>query len=111
MKTYKNSEVMKMLEENRKLRFKGKDCKLAVTNNDSLLIIGSSGFARRFYLEDVWELVQKPVSFMEAVNSGKRFKPDTWSHYYFLTEVLEALYGYHDDDAKTILNGKWLVEE
>ena len=63
----------------------------------------------------------KPVSFMEAVNSGKRFKPESWH---------PGLSRYKDDDNeyrdlydnlmmfegrqmlnKEIINGLWLIEE
>ena len=56
-----------------------------------------------------WQLVQEPVDFMTAANSGKRISSEGWDSYYFLHEVLHILQ--NRDNALYLINGKWLIED
>ena len=61
--------------------------------------------------EIIWKRVEY-VSFMEAVNSGKRFKYKDWGDYLFLSEVMDNLRQYFDIDIKEMINEKlWMIEE
>lgn len=64
-----------------------------------------------------WELIIEPVSFMEAVNSGKKFKPQSWGTNNGGEDKFRDLYENMIMFAgraflnKDILNGKWYIEQ
>ena len=61
--------------------------------------------------EIVWKRMEY-VSFIEAVNSGKRFKYETWGDYLSLGEVMDRLGQYFDIGIKEMINKKlWIIEE
>ena len=61
--------------------------------------------------EIIWKRVEY-VSFMKAVNSGKRFKYETWGNYLSLGEVMDRLRQYFDIVTKEMINKKlWIIEE
>ena len=112
MKTW---QMIKELTENPKLKFK---------NNRGVTIIGKLELNKPYRFtfatdeaqlsisgvlhDDEWELVQEPVDFMAAANSGKRISNETWDGYYFLHEALHILQ--NCDNALGLINGKWLIE-
>ena len=75
-------------------------------------------------LEREWEEIKKPVTFMEAITSGKKISVqcaiETYEgkgklrdiYYRQPNEMLRALAGYGDEVAiDIILNGKWYIED
>ena len=55
---------------------------------------------------------QKYVTFMEAVNSKKRFKYDGWCEYHHFQIVLDMLIGNTDEKSRNMVNSKkWIIEE
>ena len=61
--------------------------------------------------EVVWKRMEH-VSFIEAVNSGKRFKYETWGDYLSLGEVMDRLGQFFDTGIKEMINKKlWVIEE
>ena len=86
-------------------------------NNENLTLWGThpskSDIMKVEYMgETIWELVEY-VSFMDAVNSGKRFKYKGWNFYF--EELRGVLYyiesTYTDEEIKKILNEKaWIIE-
>ena len=116
VKTYKTWEVIKMLTENPKLKFKNKEGYGAAICGDMFNITGGTDVSRRFHIYDEWELAQEPVSFMEAVNNAlencSKIKNEKWNEYYTINQLFQKLsYGYNDEYLKILLNGKWLTQE
>jgi hypothetical protein len=115
MKSYKTWEVIKMLDENPKLKFRClTDCGLhkniSVINNtvcwakDLPLYVAVDS-------EIKWSLVQQPVSFMEAVQAFKEGKTITEMYSPF-----HSIYGKNEArmmeiSAEEILTGNWFMEE
>lgn len=124
MKTYKTSEMIAMLEENPKLKFKAIKKETYLTamvspQNDLRPMLAYESRKNHFdgmvlCLDEKWTLVKpepKPVSFMEAMNQRLRCKPKNpaeyqcrefrepnhWMAFEFVT--LEQV------------NGQWLIEE
>jgi len=65
------------------------------------------------------ELIQEPVDFMTAVNSGKRIKPvnnaDNWCYNFAKVWVSYFSYGsrsaINTENYLDYINGQWLIEE
>lgn len=132
MKTYKTWEVIKMLSENPKLKFKKHS-----PGNSIVLgaqVIGFSSFLKlcrtdftdktlnnNIRLDEEWTLIQEPVDFMTAVRSGKKIKVehilashlDITKKYLTLKNLLDTLcYSYPSDAICDILTeGKFYIEE
>jgi len=125
MKTW---EIIKELMENPKLTFKNlrfggivgykEDGALAwrgtEKNGEAFTIHCLPGGCIRGNWNDDWELVNQPVDFMTAVNSGKLFKPESWIYsvddkFRNLYDNLEMFSGRQVVQVE-ILNGKWFVE-
>lgn len=87
-------------------------------NHENLTLWGTSQSKSdivkvEYMKETIWELVEY-VSFMDAVNSGKRFKYKGWDFYF--EELRGVLYyiesTYTDEEIKKILNEKaWIIEQ
>ena len=119
MKTW---EMIKDLAENPKLRFKNDlgdvviisdrtkrivwELKDEEEEEDPFIIYSNEGKVDNLHIE--WELIQEPVDFKTAANSGKRIKHERWGGYYFLHETLHILQ--NCDNALGLINGKWLIE-
>ena len=123
MKTW---EMVKALGENQNAKFKN-DLDGIVKISDKtktvvwvdeygdespFIIYSNSPVVDNLHIE--WELVREPVDFMTAVNSGKRFKPESWlcgtdDKFRNLYGNLGMFHGRGMGQMK-ILNGKWLVE-
>ena len=104
MKTW---EVIKALSENSKLKFKNTTSKNTMEiHQGDYVVVNTNG--KHIGLNDFseWVLVQEPVTFIEAVNSDKRFKAEIWTKYYKILDVLDVLNGYDGQDAKAIICGK-----
>ena len=76
--------------------------------------LGCEGFNGNIRATDEWEVVRQPVDLMTAVNSGKRFKPESWifgtdNEFRSLNDNLEMFSG-RECVQRKILNGKWLIE-
>lgn len=130
MKKYKTSEVIAMLEKNPKLKFK------AVKHNkgefievvDNRVCWGGDWNYPIYILvnaeQEEWELIQQPISFMEAVKAyseGKTIKCEAnGCKYIFNAKRHRSVTGQgiwlrSDTDVipstEMILNGTWYVEE
>lgn len=120
MGKYKIYEALKMLEENKNLKFKNKhneimeykqNCVRIFKDNKNIEFYG-------FVLEDEWELIKQPVTFEEVLNSDKRCKVehellDDENEYetfdnlmYFLSNSL-----FEKELKEIIKNGKWYLED
>jgi hypothetical protein len=128
MKKYKTSEAIAMLEKNQKLRFVVSDDSLA--SGHKFLTVGALkrlectttkfSLNNEVFLDTEWELVQQPVSFMEAVKAyseGKTIRCEINAEKYIYKPLGEDCYNAVKDDeniavsAKEILEGRWYVEE
>lgn len=58
-----------------------------------------------------FELVQKPISFMEAVNSKNLIKHETWGDFHSLEDTIMLINGLSEIKLKELINGKWYAEE
>ena len=119
MKIYNNSEVMAMLVENPKLEF---ECKfderqftVKVIRNQ-IVIKNSFSHDCGFSLNDRWTLVEKSVSFMEAMKAfseGKTIRHDGDFPHTFV--AVDSVFEIKDDrnngiTVNEILNCKWFIE-
>lgn len=53
----------------------------------------------------------KPVSFMEAVSSGKRIKHEGWTDFYKIHEACRLLACLTQSEIADRIKGKWLIED
>jgi hypothetical protein len=119
-------EMIKKLTENPKLQARGSarghiSMTVAINEFGSLVEVvnGKIPIADSFVTltHDVlsvydWELTPQPVPFMEAANSGKLIRHEEWTEFYPLYDALELMGGpANNDNAKKLLNGKWLIKE
>ena len=79
MKTYKTWEVIKMITENPKLKFRTRtNCSDVFKDENGYIVFENTdcvdGFDGNFKGDEEWILVQEPVDFMTAVKSGKKIK-------------------------------------
>lgn len=117
MKTW---EMIKELTENPTKEFmnKGDESAYVVVERNMIVWRGKdqSGQMMTVDIDEEWEEVKKPVSFMEAVASGKRIRyPDLFEdeEYLKLDDVLAVLgSNYYPVEVKNIiLNGKFYIED
>jgi hypothetical protein len=138
MKKYKTWEVIKMLTENNKLKFRTVDNYTLANNGYGLLQAYSNAgkqidWSGNIQLKDEWTLVQQPVSFMEVLKSTKAIRVEdefintleaNECDKEFLDDLLRGEFKTLDDllyylsfyaDEKELrdilLNGKWYIEE
>ena len=126
MKTYKTWEVIKMITENPKLKFRTY-CSDVFKDENGYIVFENidciDGFDGNFKGNEEWILVQEPVSFMEAVQSGKKIKVEheaikhfelkCTSEYLTLFVVVEELAKNLDSISlrEIITEGKFYIEE
>lgn len=146
-KTYKTWEIFKMLEEDKTLKFMTirKDSyrkELSASQNDKYSYFyykaygkdnkvidyskGSGTFSGNIRLDEVWVLIKKPVTFIEALQSGKKIKVEheIISRLHSSKRCELEVFSYSDnvisrlagnlvsrDLTEVILNGKWYVED
>jgi hypothetical protein len=131
MKKYKTWEVIKMISENKGLEFENKNKMIVIggTSLNMLTLVNSKYLSqsldRNIDLDDEWELVKKPVSFEEVLNSKKRCKveheilnqKEITSLSDFMTFDMYMLnlcdiYPLSSEMLKTIIReGKWYLED
>ena len=111
---YKTVEVISELMKNKNLRFRtvinDKEFIACVNQNNGISIGKNNLNMSGEILNAVWEVVNKRYSFMEAINSGKRIKHESWKAY---RTIEEALYDLIDDTVTTVIgsiNGAWNIE-
>ena len=111
MKTW---EAVKALTENPELAFKRVGMPYIVKTE---LMCGLHGLVDEnnetftVVVEDEWELIPQPVSFMEAANSGKNIKHIGWVHFYSLSDALHMLGNHTNQQIIDRINEKcWLIE-
>ena len=122
MKEYTTLEALKALTENPELVFDDTKCK------DRFGISTSSGFITwldnnknyegdihlcNAFLKRKWILAdQPPVSFMEAIKSGKKIKAERGGEYKTVLNVFEILSSYADlQSMLNVVNGNWYIKE
>lgn len=106
----KTGEMYAYAEQHPKAKFKR-------MNNEEIYYFNDKGqFLRQdgFYpstpnLNEEWELIRESVTFMEAVNSGKRIRHEEWNNFHTLVEALEVLWV--SAMIAERINGKWHIEE
>ena len=112
MKTYKTWEAIKMLTENPKLKLESSTgSEITVVNNFCEIQDVKNIGNLRIYTDEEWHLVQQPVAFMEAANSGRRIKHESWEYYHNLSIVIDKINNRSQERQLELLNGKWYVEE
>ncbi len=121
MKTYKTWEIIKALSENNSLEFKmsdigGNSVKLMKMNsdycmNDNIAWDEKTPFEiNRCTLQYEWELVQQPVDFMAAINSGKKIKSEYMTDYDYVEDLMNTLSVLTEPFVLKVINGKWFIE-
>jgi hypothetical protein len=137
-KKYKTSEAIAMLEKNQKLRFVVSDDPLA--SGHKFLTVGASkrlectttkfSLNNEVFLDTEWELVQQPVSFMDAVKAYSEGKTIRCEFIGYNGKKYTTIYDDKKENSKynqlvdnnsdvvsdpvcceEILNGTWYVEE
>lgn len=109
-----------MLGENPKLKFKneGKNPNVKMTifeNGRGYIRVNCDrcrdGIDGNIKLTDEWQLVQQPVTFMEAVNSGKKIRYEEWDTFYGIKSVFETMSYKELSVVREMLNGTWYIED
>ena len=125
MKTYATWEVIKSLTEKTQQKFKlvNGSKKLdylgsIVSNYVGFLIVKNTNGVdidlrdmSGIFLNGQWELVQEPVTFMEAINSKKKIKPEGWDNYRNLIELSKTFSCRDITIVRELINKKWFIEE
>ena len=125
---FKTWEVIKMLSENENSRFKLIDgtknlgyIGIVAENVRGFLIASSEDKVDCIPLSNIsgvmlngeWKLLKESVSFIEAVNSGKKIMTEHFAHgeYVGLHSVLTIMSGKIDKYCVDLINGKWYIED
>lgn len=131
MKTYSNSEVMMLLEENPKLRFEsefyGDSFEMYVGSLETkegtfnYICVDSDGCVNgmdgNILINSKWTLIQQPVTLDEVLKSDKNCKVEHefgyFSEYHDLKTIFEMLVENYDnvEIKKIIKEGKWYLEQ
>ncbi len=120
----KLEEVIKELRENPRKIFRRKVDGLVIELGINDTLFWGSGY-RHLSISDEWEEVKEPVTFMEAVESGKKVRVEHpfiiepyeleqfSNHYRYFTELLEILGTEWDTAAvrSILLEGKFYIED
>lgn len=115
MKTYKTWEAIKMLTENPTLKFINKCDNIIGVNRVGFIVLfrNDNSVNTDLFRKNVdtdWALVQEPVTFMEAINSGKRIKSAYSDDYNSVEETMSLLGGLTEKTVLKVLNGEWFIE-
>lgn len=126
-KTMKTWEMVKALQENPRLKFKNKRAEGTIFVNESGYLVWDKddqqeltltfpGFSKNCSgnINDGWEVVQEPVDFMPAVNSGKRMRPVGEQKYMSIQEVIIRFYTtqpHGQGGIIELMNGLWEIEQ
>lgn len=128
MKEYTTLEALKALMENTKLVFEdihnGKGTRIGHPQGfDDIAWLYLEGtwkadiIISRDFLNRKWTIAEQPVSFMEAINSGKRIKAESWNGRIGY-EPIEVVFSILSSDSYTDLqtmfnaiNGNWYIKE
>lgn len=117
-KEYSLDEAIKMLKVNSKLKFETvgqNDSSILYADMDTLRCIDKKNkIETHIYLTDKWILVQQPVSFIEAINSGKQIRCEGWTEYRYMSLecVINVLNVEADEEEqRKAINGKWYIKE
>lgn len=130
MKTYKTWEVIKMITENPNLKFKNKN---SDTRYTKIIKCSKNGYIAmdntsrnnqiigNIMFNEEWMLIQEPVSFIEAIESGKKIKVEheltkclcISEDYYSVHNILYILGSVLKDiNIRAVLReGKFYIEE
>lgn len=115
MEKYKTYEMVKLLSENPSKKFFDNFGRTA-KNIDGIIAIMYRGELSTLDSNEVWEEVQEPKYFMNAINSGQmiKFKYNGYESTYNDAEntLIELLDNFGNCDITNVLNKKcWYVEE
>jgi regulator of RNase E activity RraB len=116
MKTYTTVEMIQALMEHPEWEFETEWLKRErpVINSDGDILwkdTQSSVCLDATFMNQQWTLVEKPVTFIEAVNSGKCVRYEGWDTYIKLDEALyEICANQCANEVRKAINGKWYVE-
>jgi hypothetical protein len=107
--------MIKELAKNPKLRFtgvlRGDTVEVFVNQNKGIGLSDRSTFVLSGdALQAKWEQVQDKYSFMEAINSGKRIKHESWQEFKLIEEALYNILDYPITKTLNIINGNWHIE-
>lgn len=96
------------------------ECSIFVNENQREIERNTGGIAwtdtgvavvlNKYFMSHTWELVREPVTFMGAVNSGKKIRFEHWEFYYTLNDALELLSNNPPCMTEEMINGKWYIE-
>lgn len=115
MKTYKTLEVIESILKNPKLKYKtiidGKEVIAAYNQNGGISVGRAALNMSKKSLNTLWELVQERYTFIEAINSNGRIKPDGWATFKPIQEILYDLMDYTPAKVIDLINGYWNIEK
>lgn len=116
--TYSNSEVLALLEKDKSLIFinqnihTGKVYTIKTSNSGfNIELTNEQGNPAMFSIGDIWTKVSKPVSFLEAVNSGRYMKLKQWTSYERFEWVLSNINSKPKTRAIEMINSDWYIDE
>lgn len=84
---------------------------IEIVSGDLILLLdGEEVKLSRISVTREWNLIKKPVTFMEAINSGKYIK-NKFSGYKSIPKMIDMLSSYDGDTAISAINGDWYIED
>jgi hypothetical protein len=118
-KLYKTWEALKILTENPNQKFRryledgSNYLEIYRGNSGALFHVNAFGSDQEDakFLEREWELVEEPVSFMEAVEAGmegKLIRSEEFNGFYPLKDIFQRLA--NGFDRLDLIKGKWYIE-
>lgn len=109
--------MIKKMAMNPKLKFKtelnGKDIEVYVNQNggistrnerNTVTLSGDIMLAK-------WQMVEEKYTFMEAINSGKKIKHESWKEYLPIEEALYEMLELPISNIVPFINGGWNIQE
>lgn len=108
MRKYKTWEAIKMLEEGKAKEFKFENYGIENVNGNILFIVENGKYAPMSGLTIgiEWELVQQPVSFMEAITANKKIKVE----HSLIKEGKVCINKVFDMSWKKLINGEHITQ-
>lgn len=108
MKTW---EMVKELMENPEKKFALKsDDTVCLGCNDGVIDLSSIDY---LLIVDEWKEVKEPVTFVEAVESGKSIKPASWrgERYLEIDDLVYELSQMNPSRIRALIADKWEIED
>ncbi|MCY6958843.1 hypothetical protein [Clostridium brassicae] len=110
MNRFKTYEIIKLLEEHPKSKYKDSKNRI-IENVKGKVVVTFEGTFESLDINETWTQCQEPTFFIDAVNSGKKIRFDDIGSFHTVQEILNILTEeYFEEQIINKLNKKcWYV--